>query len=61
MRDIYLSISRMSRMLFRARWRAGLRVLFCAHLHTLFARVAARLNFYSGTVIKSLRRIVYVK
>jgi hypothetical protein len=29
MRDIYLSISHMSRMLFRARWRAGSRVI-CA-------------------------------
>jgi hypothetical protein len=30
-------------------------------IHTLFARVAARINRYSGTLIKSLRRIVQVK
>jgi hypothetical protein len=40
MRVIYLSISRMSRMLFHARWYAGSRVLFCARHHTWSSRVA---------------------
>jgi hypothetical protein len=39
MRVIYLDISYMSRVLFRARRRAGSRVLFCARLHTLSSRV----------------------
>jgi hypothetical protein len=38
--DIYLSISCMSPMLFRTRWRAGSSVLFCARHHTLSSRVA---------------------
>jgi hypothetical protein len=38
-------------------FRVSSRVL----IHTLFARVAARINRYSDALIKSLRRIVHVK
>jgi hypothetical protein len=42
-------------------------VVCCSHvssrvlIHTLFARVAARINLYSVAFIKSPRRIVHVK
>jgi hypothetical protein len=60
MRVIYLDISYMSHMLFRARWCAGSRLLFCARLHTLSSRVTCVDRAHRRALFARLVRVTRV-